>query len=61
MNILRKSITGLLLLVSLSNNAQTANNRGLRYQFACTDYTQGMVFVISNTGKPVWYYPARAL
>ena len=58
MNILRKSIIGLLLLVSLSNNAQTANSPGLRYQFACTDYTQGMVFVISNTGKPVWQYPA---
>jgi hypothetical protein len=30
-----------------------------KHQFACTDYTQGMVFIISSEGKPVWQYPAE--
>jgi len=30
-----------------------------KHQFACTDYTQGMVFIISAEGKPIWQYPAE--
>ena len=29
-----------------------------RHTFACTDYTQGKVYIISDEGKPLWEYPA---
>jgi len=38
-----------------SISAQTLAKR----QFACTDYTQGMVFIISPEGKSIWQYPAE--
>jgi outer membrane protein assembly factor BamB len=31
----------------------------VKHTFACTDYTQGMVFIISETGKVLWQYPAE--
>ena len=30
-----------------------------RHSFACTDYTQGMVFIFSEEGKILWKYPAE--
>lgn len=36
-------------------NAQQA----VKHSFACTDYTQGMVFIISDEGKVLWQYPAE--
>ena len=30
----------------------------VKHNFACTDYTQGKVFIISNNGKKLWEYPA---
>jgi outer membrane protein assembly factor BamB len=31
----------------------------VKHTFACTDYTQGMVFIISSEGKVLWQYPAE--
>jgi len=31
----------------------------VKHTFACTDYTQGMVFIISEEGKVLWQYPAE--
>ncbi len=31
---------------------------GAGHPFACTDYTQGKVFIISSTGQVEWEYPA---
>ena len=39
--------------------AQTANKTEVQHSFACTDYTQGKVFIISKTGKVEWEYPAE--
>ena len=32
---------------------------GEGHHFACTDYTQGKVFIVSPAGKTEWEYPAR--
>ena len=42
-------------LLTQTVNAQQA----VKHTFACTDYTQGMVFIISVEGKLVWQYPAE--
>ncbi len=42
-------------LFILGSNAQTQ----IKHTFACTDYTQGMVFIISEEGKKLWQYPAE--
>lgn len=39
--------------------AQTVNSNFIKHSFACTDYTQGMVCIISVEGKLVWQYPAE--
>ena len=39
--------------------AQTTNNGNLKHFFACTDYTQGRVCIISEEGKLIWQYPAE--
>jgi hypothetical protein len=33
--------------------------QAVKHSFVCTDYTQGMVFIISEHGKSVWQYPAE--
>jgi hypothetical protein len=39
---------------------QTASaQQAVKHTFACTDYTQGMVFIISDEGKVLWQYPAE--
>ena len=58
---IRNSIS-VLLLILLSGSlipAQTANKTEVQHSFACTDYTQGKVFIISKTGKMEWEYPAE--
>lgn len=42
-----------------SLSAQTTNNGSIKHFFACTDYTQGMVCIISEEGKLIWQYPAE--
>ena len=51
----------LLIFACLSHNlnGQINNAGGLRHSFACTDYTSGMVCIISEEGKLVWQYPAE--
>ncbi len=39
--------------------AQTTNNGNLKHFFACTDYTQGRVCIISEEGKLIWQYLAE--
>ncbi len=48
----------LLSILAHSLNAQNVKSI-VRHSFVCTDYTQGMVFIISEDGKPVWQYPAE--
>lgn len=51
-----------LCIMLLSGNlilAQTGNKSEVRHSFACTDYSQGKVFIISETGKVEWEYPAE--
>jgi outer membrane protein assembly factor BamB len=38
--------------------AENASNAPLRHAFACTDYTQGKVFLVSAKGEVEWEYPA---
>ena len=38
----------------------TSVQRGVGHHFACTDYTQGKVFIVSAEGKVVWEYPASS-
>jgi hypothetical protein len=39
--------------------AQVDTAKITTHPFACTDYTQGKVFIISQTGKVEWEYPAE--
>jgi len=43
----------------LDMKSQTVNNKIVKHTFACTDYTQGMVCIISEKGKLLWQYPAE--
>jgi hypothetical protein len=47
----------LLVFSFLIQNAGA--QKAVKHSFVCTDYTQGMVFIISEDGKPVWQYPAE--
>ncbi|MBN2350676.1 MAG: hypothetical protein JXJ22_17700 [Bacteroidales bacterium] len=50
----------LLLGILVTNlNAQKECNREVKHNFACTDYTQGKVFIISHEGSVLWDYPAQ--
>jgi|WetSurSiteA1Bulk_404760.scaffolds.fasta_scaffold30666_2 hypothetical protein len=46
----------LILLISIYNLSGQSPER---HSFACTDYTQGMVFIFSEEGKILWQYPAE--
>lgn len=51
-----------LIFILLSESltlAQSSNNSKTHHSFACTDYTQGKVFIISDIGKIIWEYPAE--
>jgi len=37
----------------------SAGSWGCGHRFACTDYTQGKVFIVSDTGAVEWEYPAE--
>jgi hypothetical protein len=52
------SLIFVLLSASLTL-AQSSDNRKTHHSFACTDYTQGKVFIISDSGKIIWEYPAE--
>ena len=43
------------LVFILNLNAQTA----IKHSFVCTDYTGGLVCIISDEGKLLWEYPAE--
>jgi hypothetical protein len=48
----------LILILTLSNFIYAQNKQKLKSNFVCTDYTQGMVFIISKDGQVQWQYPA---
>jgi hypothetical protein len=48
----------LYLIFMLSFFKLTAQ-KTVNHTFACTDYTQGMVYIISEEGKVLWQYPAE--
>ena len=47
-----------LLVVIDSASAKRNENKIVKNSFACTDYSQGKVFIISNKGEKIWDYPA---
>ena len=54
-------LTILLLLALLpvgSVRSEPAAGTAYGHAFACTDYTQGKVFIVSRAGKIEWEYPA---
>ena len=53
-----KIILCLQLIFALFINNLSAQNL-IKHSFACTDYTRGMVFMISEEGKVLWQYPAE--
>lgn len=54
---MKKIVIPILILAVLIQNLSA--QKVIRHSFACTDYSQGMVFIISEDGKPVWQYPAE--
>lgn len=46
-------LAGLIVASPIALSAQTN-----QHSFACTDYTQGKVFIVSAAGKVDWEYPA---
>jgi len=65
--VLSTAITSILLAVpaSLTFAAEVPAadgapiQQGSPHPFACTDYTQGKVFIVSAAGKVEWEYPAK--
>ncbi len=49
----------LCVLAIYYGNAQPAHSKVIEHSFACTDYSQGMVCIISGGGKLLWQYPAE--
>jgi hypothetical protein len=47
------------LLIAHAVLAQSNLENNIRPAFACTDYTQGKVFIVSAQGKAIWEYPAE--
>ena len=47
-----------LLVVINSASAKRNEHKMIQNSFACTDYTQGKVFIISDKGEKLWEYPA---
>jgi len=43
----------------LNLNAQTNLSKKPRHTFLCADYTQGLVCILSDSGKLLWQYPAE--
>ncbi len=63
----RRSFPGLLLSLAIvvcpafgaDQDPALPVQQGKGHHFACTDYTQGKVFIVSPAGKVEWEYPAR--
>jgi len=53
------SIVFLLFIIAASGRTQTVSENKVSHSFACTDYTQGKVFIISDAGAKEWEYPAE--
>lgn len=51
------TLSHLLILIICTFNL--SGQKLERHSFACTDYTQGMVFIFSEEGKILWQYPAE--
>ena len=51
--------TVMSFLVFMNSFAQVDGARPPMPPFVCADYTQGKVFIISQTGKKEWEYPAE--
>ncbi len=51
----------LLFFIILTSDihAQAVHDTLVKHTFACTDYTQGIVCIISDEGKMLWQYPAE--
>ena len=50
--------TALAAMTTRLSGAETPVAQGAGHRFACTDYTQGKVFIVSPEGKVEWEYPA---
>jgi hypothetical protein len=44
---------------SIYTGAQTSPAKEIKHTFLCSDYTQGIVCIISEDGKLLWQYPAE--
>jgi hypothetical protein len=49
-----------LAAASVTGTALAADPAVVRHNFACTDYSQGKVFLVSAGGKVEWSYPAAS-
>jgi hypothetical protein len=58
MEVILKSII-FIAAAFIDSFAQVDTARVTTHPFVCTDYTQGKVFIISQTGKVEWEYPAE--
>lgn len=56
LNILLLTVNG-FFLSSLFGQGKSIQ-KGISHEFACTDYTQGKVFIVSDKGMVEWEYPA---
>jgi len=57
-NALKFPVLSVLVLIGISGSAFAADAPAIRHSFACTDYTQGKVFLVSPEGKTEWDYAA---
>lgn len=53
------SLLTFLTFASIDSYAQLDTTIITNHSFACTDYTRGKVFIISDSGKVEWEYPAE--
>jgi len=58
---MKNTVLLLLILTTFTSgiHSQTGRDARTKHTFACTDYTQGIVCIISDEGKMVWQYPAE--
>ena len=59
MNNTQKILCSLFLFVSFLSTSEAQTTNPVRHHFVCTDYTQGLVCIISSEGKLLWQYPAE--
>jgi hypothetical protein len=58
---MKRILLYLLIFITLPSgiHSQTVEGSPVKHFFACTDYTQGLVCIISDEGKLLWQYPAE--